>query len=63
MSAADSTRREERRAMGVARSHVPLCGRAKVTGAAFFDFDDVQTSVAPNAIEVHPILGFHCLRA
>ncbi len=30
-------------------------------GVAFFDFDHGQTGVAPNAIELHPILGFTCL--
>jgi len=25
------------------------------------DFDHGQTGVAPNAIELHPILGFTCL--
>jgi hypothetical protein len=38
---------------------VPL--RARVTGVAFFDFKHGQTGVAPNAIELHPILGFTCL--
>ena len=28
---------------------------------AFFDFKHGQTGVAPNAIELHPILGFACL--
>jgi micrococcal nuclease len=32
-----------------------------VTGVAFFDFEHGQTGVAPNAIELHPILGFRCL--
>jgi hypothetical protein len=32
-----------------------------VTGVAFFDFDHGQTGVAPNAIELDPILGFRCL--
>jgi len=50
-----------RRQMRVARSHVGLCTRARVTGVAFFDFDHGQTGVAPNAIELHPILGFRCL--
>jgi hypothetical protein len=49
------------RQMRVARSHVRLCARARVTGVAFFDFDHGQTGVAPNAIELHPILGFRCL--
>jgi hypothetical protein len=35
--------------------------RARVTGVALFDFDHRQTSVAPNAIELHPILGFRCM--
>lgn len=50
-----------RRQMRVARNHVRLCDRARVTGVAFFDFDHGQTGVAPNAIELHPILHFDCL--
>jgi hypothetical protein len=50
-----------RRQMRVARNHVRLCARARVTGVAFFDFPHGQTGVAPNAIELHPILGFRCL--
>ena len=50
-----------RRQMRVARNHVRLCARARVTGVAFFDFDHGQTGVAPNAIELHPILSFTCL--
>jgi hypothetical protein len=46
-----------------------LCGterwtvktRAAVTGVAFFDYDHGQTGVAPNAIELHPVLAFRCL--
>lgn len=34
---------------------------ARVTGVAFFDFDHGQTGVAPNAIELHPVLAFRCL--
>jgi hypothetical protein len=50
-----------RRQMRVARHHVRLCRRARVTGVAFFDFAHGQTGVAPNAIELHPILHFDCL--
>jgi hypothetical protein len=50
-----------RRQMRVARSHVWMCARARVTGVAFFDFDHGQTGIAPNAIELHPILGLRCL--
>lgn len=50
-----------RKAMTEARSQVRLCARARITGVAFFDFDHGQTGVASNAIELHPILGFHCL--
>ncbi|HEY8775109.1 MAG TPA: hypothetical protein VIM33_01375 [Gaiellaceae bacterium] len=50
-----------RRQMRVARNHVRLCARARVTGVAFFDFDHGQTGVAPNAIELHSVLGFTCL--
>jgi hypothetical protein len=49
------------REMAVARRRVRLCARARVTGVAFFDYDHGQTGVAPNAIELHPILGFRCL--
>jgi hypothetical protein len=48
-------------AMRVARSRVRVCALAKVTGVAFFDPIHGQDGVAPNGIELHPILGFHCL--
>jgi hypothetical protein len=38
------------------------CARAQITGVAFFDFLHGQTGVAPNGIELHPVLGFACLR-
>jgi hypothetical protein len=44
-----------------ARSHARVCARASVTGVAFFDFRHGQTGVAPNGIELHPILKFRCL--
>jgi hypothetical protein len=47
--------------MATARKSVRLCAKARITGVAFFDFDHGQTGVAPNAIELHPILGFRCL--
>jgi hypothetical protein len=47
--------------MAAARGALRLRSRARVTGVAFFDFDHGQTGVAPNAIELHPILGFRCL--
>ena len=47
--------------MAAARASVKLCRQADVTGVAFFDFQHGQTGVAPNAIELHPILRFHCL--
>jgi hypothetical protein len=52
-----------RRQMARARRAVRICRRARVTGVAFFDFKHGQTGVAPNAIELHPILGFTCLAA
>jgi hypothetical protein len=52
-----------RRQVRVARNQVRLCAKARVTGVAFFDFPHGQTGVAPNAIELHPILDFHCLNA
>jgi hypothetical protein len=50
-----------RQQMTAARARVRVCARAHVTGVAFFDFDHGQTGVAPNAIELHPVLGFRCL--
>jgi hypothetical protein len=47
--------------MQTARNAVRLCARASVTGVAFFDFNHGQTGVAPNAIELHPVLRFRCL--
>jgi hypothetical protein len=38
--------------MREARAKLRLCSEARVVGVAFF---------APNAIELHPILGFACL--
>jgi hypothetical protein len=54
--------RLRRRQMAQARRAVRLCQRATVTGVAFFDFQHGQTGVAPNAIELHPVLAFRCLR-
>jgi hypothetical protein len=46
--------------MNNSRNVARICSRARVTGVAFFDFLHGQTGVAPNAIELHPILGFSC---
>jgi hypothetical protein len=50
-----------RRQMREAREKLRLCSHARVVGVAFFDFKHGQTGVAPNAIELHPILDFACL--
>jgi hypothetical protein len=50
-----------RRQMAHARALVRVCARARITGVAFFDFKHGQTGVAPNAIELHPVLAFRCL--
>jgi hypothetical protein len=55
---ATATRRKQ---MTAARKAARLCARARVVGVAFFDYDHGQTGVAPNAIELHPVLGFACL--
>jgi hypothetical protein len=47
--------------MQAARNAARVCARAAVTGVAFFDYDHGQTGVAPNAIELHPVLRFQCL--
>jgi hypothetical protein len=49
-----------RRQMAQARAAVRVCAKATITGVAFFDFKHGQTGVAPNAIELHPILAFAC---
>jgi hypothetical protein len=53
--------RHYRGLMARARRAARTCSKARVTGVAFFDFDHGQTGVAPNAIELHPILSFRCL--
>jgi hypothetical protein len=50
-----------RKQMRRARAAVRVCAHAIVTGVAFFDFQHGQSGVAPNAIELHPILAFRCL--
>jgi hypothetical protein len=47
----------------MARAHhvARVCGQARITGVAFFDTEHGQMGVAPNAIELHPVLRFHCL--
>jgi hypothetical protein len=55
---ASSIRRAQ---MSAARTQVRLCAHARVTGVAFFDFFHHQHGVAPNEIELHPILAFTCL--
>jgi hypothetical protein len=47
--------------MTAARAQVRLCAKAQVSGVAYFDFKHGQHGVAPNGIELHPILAFHCL--
>jgi hypothetical protein len=54
--------RLRRSQMAQARRAVRLCQQATVTGVLFFDFQHGQTGVAPNAIELHPVLAFRCLR-
>jgi hypothetical protein len=49
-----------RKQMKNARLAARICTKARVTGVAFFDYDHGQTGVAPNAIELHPVLGFAC---
>jgi len=47
--------------MAQARAAVTVCTKAEIIGVAFFDFFHNQTGVAPNEIELHPILTFKCL--
>jgi hypothetical protein len=39
-------------------SFIRLGGTATITGVGFFDVPHGQTGVAPNAIELHPVLSF-----
>jgi hypothetical protein len=48
--------------MARARQRDRVCRRARVTGVGFFDFEHGQSGVAPNAVELHPILCFDCLK-
>ena len=50
-----------RQQLATVRAAVRTCTAAVVTGVAFFDFQHGQTGVAPNAIELHPILAFTCV--
>jgi hypothetical protein len=50
-----------RKQMAGSRRLARICVRARVTGVAFFDFLHGQTGVAPNGIELHPVLDFACL--
>ena len=50
-----------RKQMARTRAAARICSKAIVTGVLFFDFDHGQTGVAPNAVELHPVLGFRCL--
>ena len=47
--------------MANARLVARICTKARVVGVAFFDYQHGQTGVAPNAIELHPVLDFACL--
>jgi hypothetical protein len=57
-SGATAARRKQ---MLAARKAVRECARARVVGFGFFDYRHGQTGVAPNGIELHPVLGFACL--
>jgi hypothetical protein len=35
---------------------------ARIVGVLFFDYDHGQIGVAPNAVEVSPVLAFYCPR-
>ena len=50
-----------RNQMKNARLAVKVCANAQLTGVAFFDFFHHQTGVAPNEIELHPLLAFKCV--
>ena len=47
--------------MAKARDTVRVCAHARIVGVVFWDRPHNVTGRAPNAIELHPILGFACL--
>jgi hypothetical protein len=47
--------------MAAARKAARPCARAHIVGVAFWDYYHGQIGVAPNAIELHPLLGFQCV--
>jgi hypothetical protein len=40
-------------------SFTRLTGTATLTGVGFFDIQHGRSGVAPNAIELHPVLKYH----
>ena len=52
-----------KRQMASARKAARPCARAHIVGVAFWDYYHGQIGVSPNAIELHPMLGFQCLSA
>jgi hypothetical protein len=51
-----ATRKAFEAAHPVTKEFQPLNIRARVVGVGFFDFQHGQTGVAPNGIELHPVL-------
>ena len=47
--------------MANARAAAMTCTNAVMVGVLFHDFFHHQTGVAPNVIELHPLLSFRCL--
>lgn len=50
-----------RKQMSNSRAAARICSEARVAGVAFFDYPHGQTGVAPNSIELHPVLDFACV--
>jgi hypothetical protein len=50
-----------RQQMANARTAATTCTKAVMIGVLFHDFFHHQTGVAPNVIELHPLLAFRCL--
>ena len=46
----------------ISSSFKQLHGVAVIKGTGFWDFDHGQNGVAPNAIELHPVLKFHMVK-
>ncbi|MDQ3533454.1 MAG: hypothetical protein M3456_14010 [Actinomycetota bacterium] len=58
----DARRSFENACGPIGSSFQRLSGTARITGVGFWDIDHGQTGIAPNAIELHPVLRFRMVK-